>query len=234
MISHRSSGWIDFLVDLDAYPLITKGTSALLSRWVPETVQSDEATAKRMPALKAPERAAKISASKLGKPRPAHVIEALRNANKGRKLSADHRRKMSEAHKRRGTRPPAAGVPWTNGEHALLGTMKDRDVAARTGRTEEAVSARRYVFGVAAFVKRSPPGQSVTWTPAKDRLLGTMPDGDVARKLRCTPAMVVYRRKRLGVAAYRGEGQRGSIRRGPASQRHRGRTGGRRSRSRRG
>jgi hypothetical protein len=48
-----------------------------------------------------PERAAKISAAKVGKPQPPHVIEALRKANKGRKLSAAHRRKLREAHRRR-------------------------------------------------------------------------------------------------------------------------------------
>ena len=57
---------------------------------------------------KDPVRRAKIAASKLGKPRPQHVMEALREANLGRKLPAAQRAKMSAAHKRRGTRPPAA------------------------------------------------------------------------------------------------------------------------------
>jgi hypothetical protein len=41
-----------------------------------------------------PERRAKISAAQRGKPRPAHVVEAVRKAMTGRKLSADHRRKV--------------------------------------------------------------------------------------------------------------------------------------------
>jgi hypothetical protein len=82
---------------------LTEGTSALLSRWAPETIQSAEANRRREPTLKSSERRAKIAAARRGKPRPRHVIEALIKANRGRKLSADRRRKMSEAHKRRGT-----------------------------------------------------------------------------------------------------------------------------------
>jgi hypothetical protein len=50
-----------------------------------------------------PVRRAKIAAAKRGKPRPRRVIDALRRANLGRKLSAEQRAKMSAAHKRRGT-----------------------------------------------------------------------------------------------------------------------------------
>jgi hypothetical protein len=87
---------------------------------------------------------------------------------------------MSEAQKKRGAIPPTAGVPWTADENTLLGTMKDREVAEKTGRTELAVSSRRYILGVPAFTKRAPQGEPFTWTPAKDRLLGTMPDGKLA------------------------------------------------------
>ncbi len=181
----------------------TPGTSALRSRWAPESCQSTKANKRRMPTLKSPERAAKIAASKRGQPMPHHVLAALLKANKGRKVSAEARRKMSEAHKRRGTRPPSAGVPWTADEDALLGTMKDGDVAERTGRSEEAVSSRRYVLNVAAFTKRRPRRAPATWSAEKDRLLGTMPDGDLGRKLRCSPMAVFYRRKRLKIAAFR-------------------------------
>jgi hypothetical protein len=157
-----------------------------------------------MPTLKSPERAAKIAASKRGRPRPASVVEALRKANTGKKATAETRAKMSHAHKLRCTRPPAAGTPWTVDEDGLLGTMRDADVAIRTGRSENAVSHRRKVLGIGAFTKRSPRGEPILWTSAKDRLLGSMSDGDVARKLRCAPMTVFYRRKRLKIAAYRG------------------------------
>jgi hypothetical protein len=99
----------------------TEGTSDLLSRWAPETVLDEEVTRKRMKAMKSPERAAKIAAARRGKPRPQSVIEALRKANTGKTASEATRRKMSEAHKRRGAIPPAIGGPlWTKEEDALL------------------------------------------------------------------------------------------------------------------
>jgi hypothetical protein len=45
----------------------TKGTSDLRRRWSPESIQSDKAKAKLAPALKLPERAAKIAAARRGK-----------------------------------------------------------------------------------------------------------------------------------------------------------------------
>ena len=183
---------------------LTKGTSDLRSRWAPETVQSPVANARRAPTLKSPERAAKIAAARRGKPRPATIMKALHRGNIGRRASKETRQKMSVAAKRRGVVPPAMkGPPWTPDEDALVGTMKDRDVGERIGRSESAVSDRRYVLGVAAFTKRKRRGKPITWTPAKERLLGTMPDGELARKLRCSPMAVFYRRKRLKIPAFR-------------------------------
>ena len=99
-------------------------------------------------------RRAKITAAKRGKPRPAHVLEALHNANRGRHPSAEARRKMSEAHKRRGTRPPSAGPAWAPHEEALLGRMPDEEVARRTGRTLVAVQNRRYLLRIEMFGRR--------------------------------------------------------------------------------
>jgi hypothetical protein len=58
-------------------------------------------TAPLRAALASPERAAKIAAAKRGKPRPRHVIEAMRRGRLGKPHSAETRRKMSEAHRRR-------------------------------------------------------------------------------------------------------------------------------------
>ena len=80
----------------------------------------------------------------------------------------------------------------------MLGTMKDREVAARLGKSEEAVSSRRYVLNVAAFVKRK-PRRPARWTAERDALLGTMSDPDLARWLRCSPMSVFYRRRKLGI-----------------------------------
>jgi hypothetical protein len=183
----------------------TEGTSALLSRMAPKTCQSIEANRKRAPSLRSPERAAKIGAAKRGIPTPDHVKEAIARANRGRKSTQQTRLKMSEAHKRRGTIPPAMRGPrWTVEDHALLGTMKDKDVADRIGRPLGAVQARRYVFGIPNILKRKPISKPPRWTPERDRLLGTMPDTVLARQLRCSPYSVFFRRKKLKISRYRG------------------------------
>lgn len=103
---------------------------------------------KALPAIRAkardPVRRAKIAASKLGKPRPPHVIEILRQTNLGSHPSKETLRKMSEAHKRRGTRPPAAGVSWTADEDSLIWELPVREVARMTGRSLKAVYCRRH------------------------------------------------------------------------------------------
>ena len=62
--------------------------------------------------------------------------------------SAEARAKMSAAHKRRGSRPPKAGRPWTAEEEALLRRLPPAEAARRTGRTLKAVYAWRRVLGV--------------------------------------------------------------------------------------
>ena len=64
-------------------------------------------------------------------------------ARRGTHHTAETRRKMSEAHRRRGTRPPKAGRPWTAEEDELARTLAPAEAAARTGRTAEAVYCRR-------------------------------------------------------------------------------------------
>jgi hypothetical protein len=95
-----------------------------------------------------PERRAKIAAAKRGKPRPRHVIAKLILTNTGRPLSAETRRKLSEAQRRRGTRPHNAGPPWTVEEDEAVRTLPPQEAARRTGRTLRAVYARRRQLGL--------------------------------------------------------------------------------------
>jgi hypothetical protein len=113
----------------------TEGTSALMSRWAPETCQSKLANRKRMPTLKSPERNAKFGAAKRGKPMPPHVAAALLKANLGRKPTPAARKNMSEAQRRRGG--------WTQAKDRLLGTMPDAQLAARFGCAPSVVRHRR-------------------------------------------------------------------------------------------
>jgi hypothetical protein len=101
-----------------------------------------------------PIRIAKIAAAKRGMPRLRHVIEAMRKANTGRPRTAEHRARMSAAQRRRRTRPPAAGRPWTAAELAAMGTMLDRDHAERFGRCATAVALKRKKIGIVASARR--------------------------------------------------------------------------------
>lgn len=80
--------------------------------------------------------------------------------------------------------------------------MTDRDVGARIGRDETAVSTRRYRLKVAAFVKHRRHRRPPRWTPERDALLGTMSDGDLARQLRCTATSVFNRRRALRIPRF--------------------------------
>ncbi len=93
-----------------------------------------------------PVRRAKIAAARTGKPRPPHVIETLRRYHTGRPLSEAVRAKMSESHRRRGTRPPKAGKAWSAAEDKLLGQLPPAVVVTQTGRTLSAVYCRRRVL----------------------------------------------------------------------------------------
>src|SRR5262249_4292315 len=74
----------------------------------------------------------------------------------GRKLTQtpEARRKRSASHKARGTIPPAAGVPWTAEEEALLGMVPDEVVARKTGRTVYAVESRRQLLRIRKYASK--------------------------------------------------------------------------------
>jgi hypothetical protein len=88
------------------------------------------------------------AAAKRGQPRPRHVVEAMAAGRRGRPHTEDARRKMSEAQRRRGARPPKAGNPWSADEDALLLRLPPADVAQQTGRTLAAVYGRRVKLGM--------------------------------------------------------------------------------------
>jgi hypothetical protein len=178
----------------------TEGTRDLYRRWLPEKLD-EEALENQAKARQTPEFRAKLSEALRGKPMPEHVKRKLLKANKGRKPSAESRRKMSEAQKRRGS---TAEPPWTPQEERLLGTMTDNEVAKTIGRTRTAVNSRRRKLAIPLFALRRPACKSPTWTPTRDRLLGTMPDTVLARKFHCSPMSVFYRRRKLGIAPFRG------------------------------
>jgi hypothetical protein len=156
-------------------PLTTEGTRRL-HRDIAGEVFTEEVRARAVAAANTPEANAKKSAAKLGKPRPAHVMEALARANRGRQLPEQTRRKMSQAHKRRGTRPPWLNDPWPAEHDALLGTLPDAEVAERTGRTLQAVGDRRRALGI--YRRDASPltvKQILSWAKAHRRRTGRWP-----------------------------------------------------------
>jgi hypothetical protein len=68
-------------------------------------------------------------------------------ASLGRRQSAESRRKMSEAHRRRGTLVPGT-IPWTAEEDHLVQTLPAEEAAKKTGRSLSGVYARRRRLGV--------------------------------------------------------------------------------------
>jgi hypothetical protein len=95
-----------------------------------------------------PERCRKISEAKRGITNPPSVVETIGRIWCGKHFSNDHRAKISAAHKAWRTRPPKAGRPWTKAEDALLARLPVAEVARRTGRSLQAVYARRHDLGL--------------------------------------------------------------------------------------
>jgi hypothetical protein len=128
-------------------PRATAGTSRLHSEYA--TSEPAMAAGRRKGQAKArdPERRRKIAESRRGKPRPPHVVEAVRRAHLGTHHSEEACRKMSEAHKRRGTLVPGTKV-WTPEEDELLRTLPIAKVVKKTGRSMMAVRTRRSRLGL--------------------------------------------------------------------------------------
>jgi hypothetical protein len=94
-----------------------------------------------------PERRRKFVESRRGKPRPPHVVDAVRKAHLGVKASEEARRKMRQTRKRLGIRPPVGRV-WEKWEDELLATLPAIEVARRTARTMTAIYCRRVVLKI--------------------------------------------------------------------------------------
>jgi hypothetical protein len=132
---------------------VTEGTSKLKSDYAHEE-PIVEALKKAQGKAQDPVRREKIAASRRGKRRPDHVVEAVRKAHTGRKHSEASRKKMSDTRKKSGVRPPKAGRPWTAEEDQLVRDLPAAEVAVRTGRTLHAVYTRRGDLGLPDARKR--------------------------------------------------------------------------------
>jgi hypothetical protein len=133
---------------------------------------------------------AKLSAIRKGRVPPPHVMAAAHAANRGRKVSEETRRKMSEAHKRLvGRRKLPNGRAWTADEDAMFQFLTPREVAAKTGRTMESVWQRRRVLGY--------PDARRAWTADQDALVLSLPPREAAARMGRKVQTVYRRRKQL-------------------------------------
>jgi hypothetical protein len=118
----------------------TEGTRKRKSEaFAPHAARVNESS---RPTWSSQERRAKISAAKKGKPRPPHVVEAMRRGRTGKPHDEETRQKMSKSHRERGTLVPGTKT-WTAQEDELVRTLRPKEAAQRTGRTLVAVWARR-------------------------------------------------------------------------------------------
>jgi hypothetical protein len=119
----------------------TEGTRAIMRDYANEP-RMEAIRARAWAKARDQERRAKISVAMRGKSPPAHLLKALHEGNRGRRHSKETRRKMSETHRRRGTRPPHGRV-WRPEEDELLRTLSRSEVASLTGRTLVSITKRR-------------------------------------------------------------------------------------------
>jgi hypothetical protein len=87
---------------------------------------------------------------------------------------------------------PKPGLGWPAEHLALLGTLTDAEVAARTGRSANGVRVKRCKLGIP---NPSGPG----WTAEELELLGTAPDAEVAARVGRTEGAVTLRRCNLRI-----------------------------------
>ena len=121
-----------------------EGTRRLSRDWTPERLPPEVQERARTKA-NSPDANAKKAAWHKGRPVSDKVLAALAKGRK-RVNSPAARQKHSETNKQRGIRPPV-GRLWTAEEDALLGTLKDSEVAKLTGRTVCSVRSRRCDLG---------------------------------------------------------------------------------------
>ena len=86
---------------------------------------------------------------------------------------------------------------WTATEDAVLGTMRDGELAKQLNRSLSSVRSRRNDKTSLRFINTPK-----RWTPSELRLLGRLPDTEIARRSGRFLASVRNKRVQLGIARY--------------------------------
>ncbi|HJZ94438.1 MAG TPA: hypothetical protein VKE40_26475 [Gemmataceae bacterium] len=130
--------------------LANPGTHRLRSDYSREPL-AVKALGKETEAARTPEARQKMWEASRGKPCPEHVREAVRRANKRRKVTPATRARMSAAQRARVARGGyhyPTGRPWKKWEDQLVRKLPVAAVAKRTGRSLSSVYSRRGVLNI--------------------------------------------------------------------------------------
>src|SRR5439155_2849784 len=92
---------------------------------------------------------------------------------------------------------------WTAEQDALLGTMRDEQIAQRLHRTPAAVEGRRLKLGIFLPDELRARRAPFKWTTRELSLLGRVSDDEAARRIGCTPAMAHKKRLKLRIPLQR-------------------------------
>ncbi|MCX6878453.1 MAG: hypothetical protein NTW21_32260 [Verrucomicrobia bacterium] len=91
---------------------------------------------------------------------------------------------------------------WTRGELNLLGKMEDRELAKKLGVSRSTVRVKRRGLGIATRYSRMPKLPASAWSKRDLALLGTMPDANLAARLKLKHHSVFKMRQSLKIASY--------------------------------
>jgi hypothetical protein len=127
---------------------------------------------------------------------------------KGSKHKRTSRKRMSEAQKHRGARPPWVGRAWSAEEDELCRALSPQEVSMRTGRSLGAVFFRRTQLGlphwrrvhVQPIKPKKPPGTARVWTKEEDEIVRTKSVAEAVKLIGVSDPTIRKRRLRLGVA----------------------------------
>jgi hypothetical protein len=126
----------------------TEGTTSLRIEMGTHEPWAKRARNAMQKTLSDPARAAKISTALKGRAKSPAQAARLRTLFADRKHTAATRRKMSAAHKARGTRVPGTSPDWTPEQDELVRTLSATEAARRTGRSVSAIHTRWQRLGL--------------------------------------------------------------------------------------
>ncbi len=176
-------------------PAINEGSKWLQRRYA-RTPEFQRNARKAWANAGTPERRAIAGKARLGRRHSAAARQKIAAANRRRVVTEESRRRRSEAAKRCGAWPPAAGRAWSAAEDELVRTLPPEHVVEQTGRTVQAVWFRRRTLGVTG-TNGSARATARRWTPEEEKIAVSQPVPEAAKQLGRSQASIISRRSFL-------------------------------------